>query len=192
MFGIFRIFIGVVVGMLLFFLLCKYTTKGKVALKYIVTVSIVIVIITITGFIPFENLIYEFNSAEEVYKYYYFGEDQVDVVVEGNESDFVIGTKNNTLTHLIVPKTATGWKLGSGLNTKMVFQKRTKDFSLFVYQYRNTNDYFVIAYSPDGEELTLLDEYDIHFHSFEKNVDSLEKGFIIYYAHCDNNQGTVL
>ncbi len=186
MFGVLRIFIGIIIGVILIILLHKHLKKERIILSSAIIIVFIIFVTTILGFVPFENLLYNFRSAEEVYNYYYYGETQIDMVIEGEESDFVVGTKNNASTFLIVPKTDTGWSIGIGLNTKKVTQIISKDYSVYVYQYKNTNDFFITILDTNGGELTISDEYNTKFLSLERNNDSLGKTFITYYAHISN------
>ena len=75
------------------------------------------------------------------------------MVIEGENSDFVVGTKNSTSKILIVPKTANGWKVGIGLNTKKIVQKISNKNIIYVYQYKNTNDYFLTVFNAKGEKI---------------------------------------
>ena len=182
MFGILRIFIGLVVGLILIAILHKYIKKRIVINVFFLTFFI-IAFITALGFIPFENMIYDFKSAEDVYRYYYYGEKQIDMVIKGTECDFVIGEKKNISTYLIVPKTETGWKIGIGLNTKKIFQKVSNGITVYVYQYKNTNDYFISILSSNGGDLEITDSYNSKFFSLEKTSNSYARDFINYYTH---------
>ncbi len=186
MFGTLRILVGAVLGIISILFVFKFAkTQIRGWLSIIIILS-VILSITILGFVPFENLVYRFKSAEEVYEYYYFLEEKAKLVVEGEQSDFVVGTKNNTSTFLIVPKTADGWKIGIGSNTKRIAQKLSNGIVVYVYQYRNTSDYFITILDTNGGESTVSDEYNTKFFSLERYDDSLGKFFVTYYAHISN------
>lgn len=186
MFGILRILVGVALGIVAFLFVFKFAKTYLRRWLYIIIILSVILLTTILGFVPFENWVYSFRSAEEVYEYYYFSEEKAKLVVEGGQSDFVVGTKNNVSTFLIVPKTADGWKIGIGSNTKRIVQKLSNGIVVNVYQYKNTSDYFITILDTNGGESTVSDEYNTKFLSLERNNDSLGKTFVTYYAHITN------
>ena len=76
-----------------------------------VTVSVILIVATcavsVLYFVPVENSFVTFDSAEAVYKYRKFGSYDVHLVVEGKESDFVVGesNKNHDVLYMAVPKT---------------------------------------------------------------------------------------
>ena len=186
MFGLLRILIGVVFGAFSFFLIFKFS---KLKFWYWLSIGVigaVILLITILGFVPFENLLYSFGSAKEVYEYYYFLEDDPELVVEGNECDFVVGRKNNTSNFLIVPKNTSGWKIGRGSKIKRIVQKHSNGIIVYVYQYNNSSDYFITILDTNGGESTVSDQYNTKFFSLERYNDSLGKIFVTYYAHISN------
>ncbi len=182
MYNIIRIIIGCV------FLVSStiIIKKSKITLKrilYVVFTSITVVLITALTFLPFENLFITFNTPKTAYDYYSFGKSNIELVVEGNNCDFVVDRKNNSDTHLIIPKTTDGWKIGIGLNTKRIVQKLSNGISIYVYQYKNTNDYFITVLNTSGEESTVSDEYNTNFYSLKRNDDVRGKTFVTYYAH---------
>lgn len=163
--------------------------KSKVIHKhmlYVVFMSISIVLIAILSMIPFENLFITFNSPEAAYEYFSFGQSNIELVVEGNNCDFIIDRKNDSDTYLMIPKTADGWKIGIGSNTKRVGQKLSNGVSVYVYQYKNTSDYFVTILDTNGGESNISDDYNTVFYSLERYNVSLEKNFVTYYAHIPN------
>lgn len=182
MFNIIRLIIGCV------FLGCSIIVikKSKANCKrarYVVFTSISVALIAILTILPFENLFITFNSPKAAYEYFIFGKSNIELVVEGNNCDFIIDRKNDTETYLIIPKTADGWKIGIGLNTRRIVQKLSNGITVYVYQYKNTRDYFITILDTNGGESTVSDDYNTKFYSLERNNDSLGKTFVTYYAH---------
>ena len=185
MFSIIRLIIGCV------FLGCSISVikKSKVVCKrllYVVFTSISVALIAVLAFLPFENLFITFNSPKAAYEYYNFGKSNIELVLEGNNCDFVIDRKNDSDTYLIIPKTTDGWKIGIGSNTKRIVQKLTNGITVYVYQYKNTSDYFITILDTNGGESTVLDDYNTEFSSLKRNNDFLGKTFVTYYAHISN------
>ena len=181
MFGILRILVGFLLGFIVFIFGFKFVkTQPK---RWFSIIVIDILLITILCFVPFENWVYSFKSAEDVYKYYYFSEEKAELVIEGEQSDFVVGRKNEVSTFLIVPKTADGWKIGISLNDKRIVEKFFNGITVHINQYKNTNDYFITVFDINGGELNISDDYNTKFFSLEDNSEFLGKTFVTYYAH---------
>lgn len=185
MYNIIRLIIGCI------FLVCSITTikKSKVIRKhilYIVFISLSVLLIAVLAFLPFENLFVTFDSPKAAYEYFNLGKSNIELIVGGDDCDFIIDHKNDSDTYLIIPKTADGWKIGIGSNTKRIVQKLSNGIVLYVYQYKNTSDYFITILDTNGGESTVSDEYNTKFFSLERNNDSLGKTFVTYYAHITN------
>ena len=185
MYNIIRLIIGCI------FLVCSVTTikKSKVIRKhilYVVFTSLSVLLIVMLAFLPFENLFVIFDSPKAAYEYFNLGKSNIELIIEGDDCDFIIDRKNDSDTYLIIPKTADGWKIGVGSNTKRIVQKLSNGIVLYVYQYKNTSDYFMTILDTNGGESTVLDEYNTKFFSLERYNDSLGKTFVTYYAHITN------
>ncbi len=185
MYIIIRLIIGCI------FLVCSITAikKSKVIRKhilYIIFTSLSVLLIVVLAFLPFENLFVTFDSPKAAYEYFNLGKSNIELIVEGDSCDFIIERKNDSDTYLIIPKTADGWKIGIGSNTKRIMQKLSNGIVLYVYQYKNTSDNFITILDTNGGESTISDEYNTKFLSLERNNDSLGKIFVTYYAHITN------
>lgn len=180
------IMIRIIIGCV--FLACAIAAvkKSKAIRKrvlYLVFAGIAVVLVVVLAFLPFENLLVTFDSPQAAYAYFNPGKSDVALVVEGDACDFVVGRKNGTDTYLIVPKTAEGWKTGIGADTKRIAQTISDGIVFYVYQYKNTKDYFVTVLDTNGGESAVSDEYNTEFLSLERKNDSPGKTFVTYYAH---------
>lgn len=173
------------------FLACSITPikKSKLIHKhilYIIFTSLSVILTTILAFLPFENLFVTFDSPKTAYEYFNLGKSNIELIIEGNDCDFIIDRKNDSDTYLIIPKTIDGWKIGIGSNTKRIVQKLSNGIVIYVYQYKNTSDYFITITDTNGRKSTVSDEYNTKFYSLERTNASLEKTFVTYYAHITN------
>lgn len=180
------IMIRIIIGCI--FLVCAIAAikKPKAICKrvlYLVFAGIAVVLVVVLAFLPFENLFVTFDSPQAAYAYYLPGKSDTALVVEGDACDFVVGQKNGTDTYLIVPKTTEGWKTGIGADMKRIAQTISDGIVLYVYQYKNTNDYFVTVLDTNGGESAVSDDYNTEFLSLERRNDSIGKTFVTYYAH---------
>lgn len=150
---------------------------------YVVSTSISVVLFIVLVFLPLENMFITFDSPEEAYEYYILGESNIELVVEGRDCDLVIDRNNESDTYLIIPKTKYGWKIGIGSDTKRIAGSLSNGISVSVYQYKDTNDYFITIFDINGGEANVSDSCNTEFYSLEKSNSSLEKTFVTYYAH---------
>lgn len=185
MYNIIRFIIGCI------FLVFSITAikKSKVICKhilYVVFTSLSMILVVVLAFLPFENLFVTFDSPKAAYEYFNLGKSNIELIVEGDDCDFIIDRKNDFDTYLIIPKTTDGWKIGIGSNTKRIVQKLSNGIVLYIYQYKNTSDYFITILDTNGGKSTVSDEYNTKFYSLERNNDSLGKVFVTYYAHITN------
>ena len=151
MYNIIRLIIGCI------FLVCSITTikKSKLIRKhilYIVFTSLSVLLIVVLTFLPFENLFVTFDSPKAACEYFNLGKSNIELIVEGGDCDFIIDRNNDSDTYLIIPKTADGWKIGVGSNTKRIVQKFSNGIVVYVYQYKNTSDYFITILDTNGGE----------------------------------------
>ena len=173
------------------FLVCSIIAiKNSKAIRkyilYIIFTSLSVLLIVALTFLPFENLFITFDSPKAAYEYYNLGKSNIELIVEGDDCDFIIDRKNDSDAYLIIPKTADGWKIGVGSNTKRIMQKLSDGIVLYVYRYKDTNDYFITILDTKSGESTVSDEYNTEFFSLERYNDSLGKNFVTYYAHITN------
>lgn len=185
MYNIIRLIIGCI------FLVCsiiaiKNFKSIRKHILYIVFTGLSVLLIVVFTFIPFENLFITFDSPKAAYEYFNLGKSNIELIVEGENCDFIVDRKNDSDTYLIIPKTSDGWKIGIGSNTKRILQKLSNGVVLYVYQYKDTSDYFITILDTNGGESTISDEYNSKFFSLERHNDSLGKNFVTYYTHITN------
>ena len=184
MFGLLRVLVGVFLGLLAFLFVFKFTKTSR--RSYFTIIISDILLITVLGFVPLENCVYDFKSAEEVYEYYYYAEQKAELVVEGTQSALVVGRKNDTTTLLIVPKTIHGWKIGVSSNTQKALKIFFDGIVVIIYKHNNIDDYYISVFSVNGDELTVSDDYNTKFHSMKDDTRFLNKVSVTYYGHILN------
>lgn len=160
--------------------------KAKTIMKtklHIISICITLAFIVLLAHFPFENFFITFNSSKDAYEYVNIGDSNIELVVEGDNCDFVIDCKNDTDRYLIIPKTKNGWKIGIGADTKRIVQKTYNSTVIYVYQYKNTKDYFITVFDANEGALNIIDNCGSEFHSIMKENDYSGETFIIYFAH---------
>lgn len=178
MFGTFRMIFWVI----MFLAGIAFLKKFKMLYKrlYVTLFGILILILwTLSMLFPIENLFITFSSPEKSYNY--VNSEEVKIVVSGKISNLVIG-KGHDYVYLIVPKTEEGWKIGRGLDVKMIPQQYYEGIVIGIYQYKNTKDYYVEVEDINGEQCTLKDNRNSHFEILEHNLTEDKTGYR-YYAY---------
>ena len=175
------------------FLLCAVIVikKSGVCSKrilYIVFSLLSVLLLVVSAFLPVENLFVSFESPSAAYEYYRPGRSKLELVAEGDACDFIVERKDDKDSYLIVPKTAEGWKIGLGSDTRRVAYDTSDGFVIDVYQYKNTNDYFITILDTKGGEVSISDEYNTEFCSLKRSAPALGKSYVSYYAHISGSE----
>lgn len=130
---------------------------------------------------PIENAFIEFSSPDAAYHYNHSGE--VRLIVAGEKNDFIVGDKGDVYAYAIVPKSNGHWKIGMGFDTKRIFQATSDGIVIYVYQYKNSSDYFVTVLDTKGGKLDIIDSHNSDFKCLEDSNSTLGKEFYTYYAY---------
>ncbi len=180
MYIIIRLCLGLIVFCVSFFFIQKSQFIHKKCWILILTIA-TLILLTILALFPFENVFITFSSPEAAYNYMYNGE--IRNVIEGKKTDMVIAGKNSTDTIQIIPKSDTGWKLGTGSDIKIVTNKVIGDVCIYLYQYTITNEHYLIIMNADSGELKITDTLETEFLCESKYNASLAKHFYTYYGY---------
>lgn len=180
MFGTVRCLIGGIF-FVAFLLIIKRIKPKKGKLFNISLLICTFIIVCVLNFIPFENVFYTFSSPEKAYNYFYSEKKEISIVVEGEKTDFVCGREGVEMTHLIIPKSDKGWKVGLGADTKNIKNTFKTGVSYNIYQYKNTNEYYIFLLDVSGEKATVTDSLDSNF--VESSIDDGDEIKYIYYAY---------
>ena len=132
-----------------------------------------------------------FDSPKAAIMYYNPKNTNIELIVNGDECDFVvIKGENITKIYSIIPKTSDGWKIGTGKDVKTISHGVVDGYFYLVYQYKNTNNYFVRIQSSEGEEITFSNSCKSSFQVTEQNNKQTGETYFTYYTHVtDFDQG---
>ena len=125
-----------------------------------------------------------FSSPQSAYRYNHFG--YVNLVINGKQTDFVVASNGDTDLYSIVPKTKEGWKIGMGSDTRIISQTITDGIVIYVYQYKNSDDYYIIISNTNEGPLKISDSCDSKFISSNKTSSAVNKDYYTYYAYINN------
>lgn len=150
------LFIGLFVGYLL-----KRKSNQSITVKKLVLFIVAFVLVTtVSNLIPVENAFITFSSPEEAYNY--FDSADVEIVVEGEKSALIIADGN---IHKIVPKSAGGWKIGMGLDSKKEKEKIYNGYWIFVFNYKKTDEKYIMVSSSDKKIIDITDSVGSVFYN---------------------------
>ena len=163
-------------------LFAKY--KKAINYKRVIMFGVISLMVTmLLNFVTFENLVYTFDSPEKAYNY--FNADlKTEMLVQGKDSDLIVGKKDNKLSYLIVPKSEDGWKIGHGkdLKTASFRADGSADFStIMLFQYKNENEYYIAVSTIKNNDFEITDSCNSKFVIFEP-----DENINMYYAAIDN------
>lgn len=136
---------------------------------------------TILALLPVENAFLTFSSPQSAYQYNHTGD--VKLVVSGEITDFVVGVQGDVDEYAILPKSDDGWKLGMGFDTKRIHQTVSDGIVVYVYQYKNTDDYYITILDTSGGPLELTDNRNSNFQCLEHTNEALDTTFYTYYGY---------
>lgn len=160
-------------------------SKIKNKRKWAVFISLfTFILITVSAFFPIENSVITFSSPEKAYSYFY-PEKDVELIVNGNETDFVSGHNHDSHSYLILPKTDKGWKTAAGFDLKTVCNKRIDGITVAtIYKHRNYDDLYVVISGVEGSQNQISDNAGSEFYSI-KYEDPWD--YYFYFAHINNS-----
>ena len=182
LFAITRIILGITIFIIGYFSIGKIKSINAFR-KLIITFMLSVILTTLSALIPLENVFVTFSSPESAYNYNHSG--KVKLIVNGSKTDFIVGEKNNTDVYLIVPRSDNGWKQGMGLDTKRICNKISDGITVYVYQYKNTDDYYIVLLNTNGGPLDITDNNSEFIYSESAN-SILNKTFYTYYAYLNS------
>ncbi len=181
MYALIRVFIFLLISVVLL-------TKVKFNRTKRITVIVVTVLLCVfSNFVPAENLLVDFSSPEKVYKYMYFGNDDIKTTVYGEESAMVIAEKGeNAYSILFVPESDNGWNIGNNLYAKSVCRKTHNKIIIDVKKYSNTDDYYITVKGIDPPINKITDSNNSAFVSFNSDGSESENQITFYYTAIPN------
>lgn len=179
MFGLTRSIIGSVLAVAGAYAVKKSKITKKRKWVFLMSLSIV-VLVFISCMFPIENTLITFESSEKAFRYYY--PSGVRLVVNGNETDFVVGQSND---YLILPKSEKGWKTSTNQELELLCSKPL-DKAIFanVYKHKKYEDLYIVIYSSQGNLNEIRDNAVSEFYSLKN--PTAEK-YCSYFAYINSN-----
>lgn len=121
-------------------------------LAIILSVVLILILNSISGMFPVENLFIDFKSPESVFHYTTVG--RIETIIYGNSSCMVYySTGSTSYEYSFIPKTEYGYKIPGTFTTKQVSNKFDKDVYFDIYNVVGTSEYYVFGriFSEENE-----------------------------------------
>lgn len=180
MYGLIRTVVFLILTIICAYIIKKSKIINKKRWKFIMLLFMV-VLCEVSSLFPFENSIITFSSPEKAYSYFNPVKD-IELIVNGNETDFVIGSGSS---FLILPKTDKGWKTSTGSEIESVCKKRIEGITVAtIYKHRKHDDLYVMISCVEGTQNEISDNAGSEFYSI-KYADAGESfgDYYLYLAH---------
>ena len=187
MFAIIRLLIGCAICGGCFAWIQKSSTPNK-RRKCIICVVATVALLATSSIFPPENVLWPFDSPTAAYQYIHPGKDDIKLIVNGKTCDLVIGGNEITDEFQVIPKSSDGWGVDMGMGLKRIKHISTKSSSVSVYQYKDTSDYFVVAYNIDSSSALVSDSVSSEFVSFARPNTTNDGVFYVHYANVQGIQ----
>lgn len=121
-----------------------------------------------------------YSTPEKAFNY--INSEKLALVVEGKETTLVIGEEEKLdYIYLILPKCSNGWKLGRGTDTKLKEQTMNEDIVLSLYQYKESDTYYITIVDMNGKNLEIIDSCDSSFVKFDN--EEMDTEFTFYFSN---------
>lgn len=148
-----RLFFWVVIFLVVWSIFRKKVHKKR---NFCVGLAAVIILIgTLTALIPMEHTIWRFNSSAEAFAFNHRG--KVILALEGEQSARVIAEDGQgSYACDYVAKKGDKWCAFTGI-TKRPIAIVNDTASVFVYQFRNTEDYYITVSDHGNDGITVSD-----------------------------------
>ena len=186
LYGILRIFFWGIVFLSTYFLLTVKLPIARKKMVVIITLAFCLILGSVSALIPVENLFFSFKSPDSVLQYYQTG--KVDDILYGNDSCLIIYSKGSNLGgHLIVPKSAKGYKIPSLFSVNKVFHKLGRDGNFDVYNVLGTNDYYVVGtmISKDSA-IDMVDSNNESVKTIIIEMENTDTKTVLFYSFVEN------
>ena len=164
----------------------RVTKIVRKKLVSLLLVALCLILVSVSGMYPVENLFINFKSSESVFNYANFCE--VNDILYGKESCMVIYTnQNNSGWHYIIPKTEKGYKIPNYFATKKVANKFDKNGNFDVYNVLGTQDYYIVGtILSNTSEQNIVDSQNHPVENIMIDMGNTETKTVILYSYVEN------
>lgn len=168
-------------------LIIKKIRTPDVAVARIFLIVLVMAQTSVLCLFPVENYLFSFESVENAYHYANSGE--IETVIEGEDSELVVGKNDNVYVYLVIPKTKHGFKASVGADLKRVFYNFTNGIRVEIYQHRSIDDFYVSVTDTGGGDFSAMDNVNSEFYPVAEEIEPVGEIYYTYYAFINAENG---
>lgn len=173
--------IGCSLAFMVCFILIRRSNLYHKQKLYTISFALAAILMTVSFFVPIENAFVTFPSLEMAYNY--SNNNDINLIIHGEKTDFVVGTKDDTNNYAIIPKENNGWKMGMGVDIKTIFHKVYDDIVIYIYKSNNSSDCYITVLNTKGGSIKIKDNKNSEFQYLYDTNEVLNKTFYTYYAY---------
>lgn len=184
MYAILRWIIFSVLLLLFIFILKKNNKLKKKTL--IISVIVTIILAEISMYIPIENQFMYFHSADSAYKYINVYSSKY--IIDGKNSDLVVGNNIDSDELLIIPKNENGWQVGLSKDIEIAVAV-SDTCGLGISIYKPTNECYIFVHNADNEKMKIKDNHNFEFKFINNNITNSVGSYeyAAFVGEIDNN-----
>lgn len=170
MYGLIRFFVAGIVFVICVVLIMRAKAAQRKR-KYAFAIGACLILWVILGLIPFENTFLTFSTPEDAYRYVYAGDPVL--IVSGTNTDLVIAKESSSVHNIeIIPKMDDGWKIGLGINMKIVYYF-SDGLSITIYQHKKSKDCYIEVATKNDGLIELRDSQNSQFFNLDVPEDEI-------------------
>lgn len=190
MYLIIRIIIIVVLLILLNLLVKKVIDISNVRKYRIIMIVLFIFIFYIICLIPFENMIINFKSPNEAFKYMYGNKNIIQVIEDNNYAFIIYGEDGSSVSYTHLQNKDGGWKIHNMLNFGNVIFKNINGYQIDIYNIKNPNRKLIIIREgnlPEAKcDFIISDNKNSTFKNFYSKYKYVNYYTVFYYTIIDS------
>lgn len=181
LYGALRLILCAILFGAIFFL--RKLTKRPISKRFVIILLIGLWILqTGLGFLPFENYFFSFPTPEACFSY--TNQEEPDYILEGEHSSFVIAINHSKYIFRMIGKGDSGWKIAPPGQTYTSPESIPSPYIVWLYQYKDTTDHYIIIFHASGEKLDVSDSNHSTF--IEHESEGLDGSDYEYFGFIGN------
>lgn len=157
--------------------------KTKKAKSVAVFVTCLALLSTASFFLTIENLFVDFSDSVAAYKYVHGGD--VNTVVEGVNSDLIVGKKKGRATFAAVAHDGDGRKVSLWYDLCEILSRDDDGVRIKIYAYKGSSDYYLSVMDTTTDSLSAVSD-NIGSMFYCTTTDYKEKNYYTFLTHLDS------
>lgn len=185
LFYVLRIILWIFVSILVMSKIRKTEIVRKKLLSFVI-IFLCLILISITGMSPIENIFIQFKTPENVFHYVNSG--KIDDIIYGENSCMVIySDSDSTGSHFIVSKTEKGYRIPGYFETKHVLHKFDKSGCFDIYNAAGTDDYYIVGtFISKNDDINIIDSSNEPIKKIMIDMDDSDIKNVLIYSRAKN------